>query len=151
MRGFTNDEEGQKMNCVTKNSQQSRHSRPRPEHGDTVATISKRVGAPHYAAVVCILALCLAIVAIGCHPSAGSISGTKWKHQTGNRSASLEFFSDNTFTIGLFGGLSGKWVVLDDGRIKFDIPSENPFFAVVKGKSLTLDLAGEQMQFTRDR
>jgi hypothetical protein len=79
------------------------------------------------------------LLLVSCGQSASTMSG-KWS----GGDVSMEFFKDNTCVLNIaHERLSGRWQILDDGRIKIDIagPLGTPqnTFGKVEGKTLTLD------------
>ncbi len=84
--------------------------------------------------------------------SASNIAGTRWECQgprLADKGTILEFFRDSTYTLG---GIGGKWLVLDDGRIKMDFPSSGmTFFAKIEGGRLKLDLGDDKLDFVKSK
>ena len=61
----------------------------------------------------------------------------------------LEFFKDKTWKLWM---MSGRWSVLDDGRVKMDFQSfgtTQTFFARVEGSNLTLDMDGNKITYLK--
>jgi hypothetical protein len=90
------------------------------------------------------LVLSLFILLVACSPNVG---GTKWVSsdpEEKDMGVILEFFKDNTWKMM---DSTGKWVVLDDGRIKMDYTSfgmTQAFFAKISGNKLSLEMAGKK-------
>jgi len=97
------------------------------------------IGSRNWALVV--LSLWVLLTIASCGPS--SISGTRWESEKPGV-LKLEFFKDNTYTYKLAGLVDfyGRWVALDDGRIKMEWKEKEATyvdFAKIEGDKLRLD------------
>ena len=115
-----------------------------------VSAVSKRV----------VLGLAVCLLAVGCGSSASKLGGTTWDPQDDPQEETastqeeraamvLEFFKDKTWKLWM---MSGRWSVLDDGRVKMDFQSfgtTQTFFARVEGSNLTLDMDGNKITYLK--
>lgn len=87
-----------------------------------------------------------------CGSSRSNILG-KWAYKEVEAREAVEFFKDGTLTMNLekVERYPGKWIVLDDGRIKADVIIIAPqtFFLVLIGEELEMDMFGRKVRLTR--
>jgi len=92
-------------------------------------------------------------VMVGCSSPQSRLPGTWVEEGKNDTQHYIEFFSDNTVAMeSPAGPLSGKWVVLSDGRIKADMKvmfSEVTVIGELKGKRLIWEMNGKKAAFVK--
>lgn len=90
---------------------------------------------------------------VACSSPQGNIVG-KWAEKTSGMEA-MEFFKDKTFTMNEGSKkavFTGKWSMLDDGRIKVDLMAYGGtavFFFILVGDELEMDMNGKKGRLIR--
>ena len=113
--------------------------------------------------VFCLALIFSCTLIFSCSPQASKVIG-KWSEQDKGTTYIFEFFKDNTATFTTIkssnspfpnSSVSGKWVALDDGRIKVDITGAwgmtLVMFGRVDGNILVLTMEGDKEGFKLNR
>ena len=101
------------------------------------------------------LTLLLVLFIAACGSAQPNILG-KWGEKADSPDA-IEFFKDGTFTMSegpAKGPFSGKWIALDDGRIKADLEmlgTTTTFLFVRVGEELEINMGGKKSRLVRKK
>lgn len=94
------------------------------------------------------LSILVFVFLVACVSPQANVVG-KWADKTSGTEA-MEFFKDKTFTMDVDGKkavFTGKWNVLDDGRIKVDVLAfgmPTVFFFILIDNELEMDMDGKR-------
>jgi hypothetical protein len=95
-------------------------------------------------AVICIIVAACFSVALGCSSPSSRLIG-KWADEKNEEV--IEFFKDNTYIIPADKmPISGKWTLLDDGRVKINIESfgvTQSFISKMDGDKFIFSMGGQ--------